>query len=85
MELEYLRDLLDEIDDRILLLLHNRAEMVRKVGKLKAEIGEKNVYVPHRETKILARLRAKNRNYFPEDALNTIFTEIISACRSLEK
>ena len=85
LELEYLRDLLDEIDDRILLLLHNRAEMVRKVGKLKAEIGEKNVYVPHRETKILARLRAKNRNYFPEDALNTIFTEIISACRSLEK
>ena len=85
LELKDFRDQLDEIDDRILLLLHNRAEVARKVGKLKAETGEENVYVPHRETKILARLRAKNRNYFPEDALDTIFTEIISACRSLEE
>ena len=85
LELEDFRDQLDEIDDRILLLLHNRAEVVRKVGKLKAETGVKNVYVPHREIEILARLRAKNRNHFPVGAMDTIFAEIISACRSLEK
>ena len=85
LELEDFRDQLDEIDDRILLLLHNRAEIVRGVGKLKAETGEETIYVPHRETKILARMREQNRNYFPEDALDAIFSEIISACRSLEK
>ena len=85
LKLEDFRNQLDEIDNRILLLLHNRAEIVRKVGNIKAETGDENVYVPHRETKILARLREKNRNYFPADALDTIFSEIISACRSLEK
>jgi chorismate mutase/prephenate dehydratase len=85
LELENFRDQLDEIDNRILRLLHNRAEVVRKVGQLKAKAGVENVYVPHRETEILARLRATNRNYFPADALDTIFSEIISACRSLEK
>ncbi|MDE0299708.1 MAG: prephenate dehydratase [Candidatus Poribacteria bacterium] len=85
MELENLRDQLDEIDNRILLLLHNRAEIVRSVGQLKSANGGENVYVPHRETKILARLREKNRNFFPADALDTIFAEIISACRSLEQ
>jgi chorismate mutase len=72
LELEDFRDQLDEIDDQILLLLHNRAEVVRKIGKLKAEAGVENVYVPHRETEILARLRAKNRNYFPAGAMDTI-------------
>ena len=85
MELEDCRNQLDEIDSGILHLLHDRAEVVRKIGKLKAEAGAENVYVPNRETEILARLRSKNRNHFPADALDTIFTEIISACRSLEK
>lgn len=85
LELQDFRDQLDEIDNRILLLLHNRAEVVRKVGQLKSEANVEDFYVPHRETEILARLREKNRNYFPADALDEIFSEIISACRSLEK
>ena len=85
MELKYFREQLDEIDNQILRLLHDRADVARQVGKLKAEAGVKNVYVPHRETEILTRIRSKNRNHFPADALNKIFTEIISACRSLEK
>ncbi len=85
LELENFRAQLDEIDNRILLLLHSRAEVVREVGQIKAKAGVEDIYAPHRETEILARLRAKNSNYFPADALDTIFSEIISACRSLEK
>ena len=85
MDLEDFRNQLDGIDNRILDLLHNRADVVRKIGKLKAEAGEENVYAPNRESEILTRLRAKNGNNFPAHALDTIFTEIISACRFLEK
>ena len=85
MDLRDFRNRLDQIDDQILTLLHQRAEIVRKVGELKADTGEENVYVPHREKEILARLRAKNQDQFPAGALETIYTEIISACRALEK
>ncbi len=85
MHLKAFRNQLDLIDDQILDLLAQRAEIVQKIGELKAGTGEENVYVPHREKEIIARLKAKNKGVFPADALETIYTEVISACRSLEK
>lgn len=77
LDLKDYRNQLDQIDDQILTLLHQRAEIVKKVGELKSRIGAESVYVPHREKEILSRLKTQNRDRFPPEALETIYTEII--------
>ena len=85
MDLTDCRAEIDEIDKQILSLLHERSKLAIKVGKLKEETGKTSVYAPHREKQIIDRLKSINCDQFPEKPLAKIFTEIISACRSLEK
>ena len=85
MKLKDYRDLLDQIDDQILVLLQERATIVKRVGELKSNTGVEQIYAPHREREILSRLETQNRGQFPADALHKIYTEIISACRALER
>ena len=85
MKLEDYRNLLDQIDDQILAFLQERATIVKRVGELKSRTGVERVYAPHREQEIFSRLETQNRGQFPSDALHKIYTEIISACRALER
>ena len=85
MDLTDWRTEIDEIDEQILSLLHERSKLAIKVGKLKEETGKTSIYAPHREKQIIDRLKSINCDQFPEKQLEKIFTEIISACRSLEK
>lgn len=85
MELAEYRDQINEIDDQILALLQKRAEISKKVGAVKAETGAVQVYVPHRQKQVIERLKAENQGKFPEDALESIWTEILSASRSLQE
>ena len=84
MNLTKYRNQINEIDDQILELLQRRAEISTQVGAMKAETGIAEVYVPHRQKQIIERLKAQNRGKFPEAALETIWTEILSASRSLQ-
>jgi chorismate mutase / prephenate dehydratase len=79
-----LRAEIDAIDNEILALLNRRAEAVIEVGKVKAE-HQLRYYVPEREVEILRRLMDSNAGPFPNDALKTIYREIISASLALEK
>ena len=81
MELTEYRDQINEIDDQILALLQRRAEISKKVGAVKAETGTAQVYVPHRQKQVIERLKAQNQGKFPEAALESIWTEILSASR----
>ena len=85
MELAEYRDQINEIDDQILALLQKRAEISKQVGAVKAETGAAQVYVPHRQKQVIERLKAENQGKFPEDALESIWTEILSASRSLQE
>lgn len=83
-DLKSLREQIDAIDDRILDLLNDRAQIVVAVGQLKA--GEnKTYYVPSREQQIHARLLARNNGPFPDDGVKRVFREIISASLNLEQ
>ena len=83
-ELKPLRERIDEIDETILNLLHERALLAKKIGEIKKSKGLE-IHVPEREREIIERLLEKNRGRFPEQALVRIFREIISACLSLEE
>ncbi|HEX4457756.1 MAG TPA: prephenate dehydratase [Polyangia bacterium] len=78
-----LRQAIDSLDDQLLELLNERARHVREVGALKTQLN-KPFYVPDRERQILERLQANNAGPFPTEALRPVFSEIISACLSLE-
>ena len=84
MDLTKYRDQINEIDDQILALLQKRAEISKQVGTVKAETGVAEVYVPHRQKQIIERLKQRNHGEFPEVALEAIWTEILSASRSLQ-
>lgn len=83
-ELPELRAAIDAVDDGLLELLNERARLVKEVGHLKQARNEP-FFVPHREQQIVERLGEKNAGPFPQDAIRPVFSEIISACLSLEQ
>jgi chorismate mutase/prephenate dehydratase len=83
MELDELRKKIDAVDGEILSRLNRRADLVKKVGKLKQKTGQ-DYYIPHREKNILSNLVKSNCGPLPADAVESIYREILNACRSLE-
>lgn len=84
MTLDELRRKIDEADDRIIDALKARAEAARQIGHLKAQSGQE-AFAPEREAELFRRLDAANAEPLPAEALKAIFTEVISACRALER
>ncbi len=87
-ELDKLREEIDRIDEEILSLLNQRAELARRIGNIKKK-QNMNVHAPERERAIFEKIIKLNkerfREHFPSEALIHIYREIISACLSLEK
>jgi chorismate mutase/prephenate dehydratase len=84
MTLEQLRRAIDGVDDRLLDLLRERAELVAQVGAIKEKSGEP-YYAPEREEALLQRLAGANRSRLPEASLRAIYREILSSMRALEQ
>ena len=84
MSLEPVRSAIDGVDDRILDLLRERAELVGEVGRLKEKSGD-SYYAPEREEALLRRLVAANRSKLPEASLRAVYREILSSMRALEQ
>ncbi len=85
IDLKKLRGEIDQIDNKILDLLNQRAEVVVAVGKEKAEKSDSTFYVPSREKAIYERLTGKNNGPFPNEAVCKVFREIISASLNMEQ
>lgn len=81
--IEQLRTGIDSIDNRIVELLNERARVVIEVGRLKSG-SNMEFHVPGRERQIYERLLNLNPGPFPNDALRSIYREIISASLALE-
>jgi len=79
------RQSIDRIDDEILKLLNERSKNVVEIGKLKKQSDtEANLHTPGREAEIVDRLMRQNQGPFPNDAIRTVYREIMSASLSLE-
>lgn len=79
--LKQLRGRIDQLDDEVLRLLSQRAQLAQEIGRLK----DGNAYRPEREAQILQRLAAANGGPLPAEAVARLFGEIMSACRALEQ
>jgi chorismate mutase / prephenate dehydratase len=80
--LKALRARIDAIDDGLLKLLSERAQIAQEVGRTKR--GEK-IYRPEREAEIVRRLRQANPGPLSGDSVERLIREVMSACRALEQ
>ncbi|MCB2227618.1 MAG: prephenate dehydratase [Desulfarculaceae bacterium] len=81
--IDELRGQIDEIDQRLVDLLGQRARHALEIGRHKRAAGLP-VFVPEREIDLLSRLSQSNRGPLPDAYLRNIFREIISACREVQ-
>ena len=85
-KLRPLRDRIDAIDAQILDLLSQRARTAQEVGSVKhAAHADGPVLRPEREAEVIRRLQHSNPGPFPKAAVAAVWTEIMSACRGLER
>jgi len=84
MSLEELRQAIDDADCRIIAALKCRAEAAKQIGEQKASQGQP-AFAPDREAAVMRRLAAADVSPLPNEALQAIYVEIISACLALEQ
>jgi len=83
--LDELRTQINALDDQILRLLEERAQLVDGVAREKRNAGAASFHDPKRERDVLDRLVTKGAGQFPPDAIRVVFREIMSACLSLQE
>lgn len=84
MDLESLRDQIDQIDKEIIARLNERVRLAQQVGHLKLKEG-KAIYVPSREEEVFRKLAASNEGPLTDKAIRAIYREVISAAIASEK
>jgi chorismate mutase/prephenate dehydratase len=86
MSLDEARQRIDVIDQQLIRLLNDRAELVHTIGEIKRLQGLE-VYVPGREEMLLRKLAEINQSLngrLTERAIRSIYREIMSAALALE-
>lgn len=78
-----LRTKIDQVDEKIVELLNERASLAQRIGHAKS-LGKGEVYVPSREKEIFRRISGINQGPLSEQALHSVYREVLSASRSLE-
>lgn len=84
MSLEDLRKKIDAIDEQLVELINQRAQIVVEVGKLK-QADSTPVYVPHREKAVLDKIAQLNKGPLPDKTLQAIWRELMSGSFFLER
>jgi chorismate mutase/prephenate dehydratase len=88
MSLNDLRQQIDDIDEKLVVLLNERAEVSVEVGRIKASNTDTRWFAPEREHQIFERLeelRLKTSAVLQPQPLHAIYREILSFSRALQK
>jgi chorismate mutase len=82
--IEQLRIRIDDLDERLVELLNERAMCAVEIGHQKRALGLK-VYQPGRERHVLAHVHRVCRGPLPGEAVTRVFERIIDEARRLER
>ncbi len=87
LRLEDVRERIDQVDQKLLALLSERANLAHAVGEIKRAEGhaEARFYRPEREAQVLRRIQALNVGPLDDVSVAWLFREIMSACLALEQ
>tara|TARA_A100000171_G_scaffold31384_1_gene29740 strand:- start:418 stop:1503 length:1086 start_codon:yes stop_codon:yes gene_type:complete len=81
-----LREAIDAIDNEILSLLNQRARTAQEVGKVKEAFDAAGpVLKPEREASLIRHLQSLNQGPSTDEGIESVWREIISVCRGLER
>lgn len=87
MTIDQLRQRIDELDERLVELLNERAACALRIGEMKQALGL-DIYQPDRESQVLGHVRAHGqaiKGPLGGDALTRLFERIIDEARRLER
>ena len=82
--LKNLRGQIDRLDRDILELINERAELASRIGEVKNESGLE-IYAPGREDEVIAQVLQSNPGPLQEQCVRSIFRELMSGSRALQK
>lgn len=82
--LRSLRSQIDKLDLQILKLINERASVAAEIGKVKNDHGNE-VFSPAREEEVLLNVIEANKGPLGEETVRSIFREIMSGSRALQK
>ena len=83
--LETLRDEINALDQQLLALLNQRAELALKIGQCKQALGVDEYHVPTREVEVLSRLCSVSQGPLPDTGIEAIYRQIMAACLQLQR
>ncbi|MBC15658.1 Chorismate mutase [Pseudodesulfovibrio profundus] len=83
-DLGELRGQIDNLDQQIVNLLNKRAQVSLSVGRYKAAKGE-SIYKPFREQEVMNMIADSSPGPLPDRHLRTIYREIMSSSRHLQR
>jgi chorismate mutase/prephenate dehydratase len=83
-QLAPLRVQIDAVDRELLALLNRRARLALDVGEVKKHFGAP-VFRPERELQVIHKVQAANPGPLLDESVASIWREVMSACRGLEK
>ena len=83
-QLAGLRGRIDQLDEKIITLLNERANVVIEVGKVKHDRNSP-VYAPDRERAVLERVRRLNAGPISDACIMAIWRELMSGSIALER
>ncbi len=84
MQLDELRKIIDQIDEKIVQLISERCKIAGKVGVWKIQNGHP-IFVPEREKQLYSKLIKQNPGPLSDDSLINIYREIISGAIAVEQ
>ena len=84
MEVSDWRIEIDDIDEKILKLLNERAVCALGIGEIKKRLNMR-IHDPEREKMIMQRLTGLNQGPLTDEGVRRVFERIIDESRKLEK
>ncbi len=86
INLDELREKIDQLDEQLVQLLNERAKIVEDVGKIKRNNKDAPaIYAPDRERAVFDKVLASNKGPLPDKCLLAIYRELMSGSFYLER
>ena len=84
MDIADWRKKIDEIDQKLVEILNQRAQVAQEIGRLKRQT-ELPIYEPDRERIVLEQVREQNRGPLQHRHLIQIYERIMDVMRNIQK
>jgi len=79
-----LRKKIDELDQKLVALLNERARVVVEVGEVKRDRNGP-IFAPERERRVLEQVKQLNKGPLPQSCIDAIWRELMSGSFALER